>query len=1001
MIEPRLYDYLESKKLPEILLVENDKEAQNAAATAAVLGIEAVTLPDFRATWGEDLRSWREELFALNAALKKYYEIDATVSRSHGPTVPRKKLLIAPFHTLLYPLPKPELLQTFDIEFGEELDLEALKDRLYAWGYTFVDVVEAPGEVSIRGDIIDIYSPDREKPWRISLFDTEVESIRTFEVETQKSNKAEELERVTITPALFSMDKEAFDALQKRAEACESDVFVKDAASLGFWLLDDLAQDLLAGKRAMLAKDLDSDIDFAYEHAKNALPRDRFDLPVVPETNRIKAIEPINVDLLCDNYPDRELVLIAESDALVRRAPIKELARARVVKSGGIVNLLTPDRIIVSLNKPFKKRAKKRPTILLDDLKPGDYVVHENYGVGIFKGIEPHQVLGAVRDFVHIQYQNDDALLLPVENLDMIDRYIADSGTLPVLDRLGKGGFGRLKAKVKEKLFAIASEIVNMSAQRMLIKGPRIRTDFPELAQFRAAAGFEYTPDQVTAVEEIFADLSCGRVMDRLLSGDVGFGKTEVAMNAILAVVKSGYQAAFVVPTTLLSAQHYKSVKERLTPFGVRVAKLDRFTTAKGKRDIAGALEKGELDLVIGTHALLGMKFSNLGLVVIDEEHKFGVKQKEALKQMSADVHVLSMSATPIPRSLNMALSKIKGYSELRTPPMERKGVRTFVKSFDETVVKESIMRELRRGGQVFYVYNSIAGIESKKEELLEILPDLRILILHSKITAAQTEKEMLKFEAGEYDLLLSTSIIESGIHLPKVNTMVVDGADRFGMADLHQLRGRVGRGKVEGYCYFLVENKEGLSDAAKRRLIALESNSFLGSGAVLAYHDLEIRGGGNLIGESQSGHIKQIGYALYLKMLEDAIRVLTQEGTPQRKSVEVKLSITAYITDELVPHDRVRLELYRRLSSCGEPHDVVEIEQEIEDRFGKPDLPTRQFLDLVTIKVLAKQKGIERITNYNENITLQYNDEKKVYLKARSRDDDDLIATVLEALRK
>ncbi|NPA29605.1 MAG: transcription-repair coupling factor [Epsilonproteobacteria bacterium] len=986
-MEPRIYDYL-SRRRPDVLIVENDTEARNAKAVAAVLGIESVALPDFRATWGEDLRSWREELSALNRALKRY---DASSDF----------LLIAPFHTLLYALPKPELLGDFNIEFGEELELSALKERLHAWGYTFVDVVEAPGEVSIRGDIIDIFSPGNEAPWRISLFDTEVESIRPFTVESQKSDKERELEAVTVEPALFSLDPETYEALQRRCEASESDVFVKDAASLGLWYLGALGRDLLAGKEAVLAKDLKGEIDFAYEHAPNALPRERFDLPVVPETAAIKAIEPINVDLLTDNYPDRELVLVAENDALVRRAPVKELARARIVKSEGQVNLLTPDAIIVSLNKPFKKRVKKRPTILLDDLKPGDYVVHESYGVGIFKGIEPHQVLGATRDFVKIAYQNDESLLLPVENLDMIDRYIADSGTLPVLDRLGKGGFGRLKAKVKEKLFAIASEIVNMSAKRMLVKGAVMRTDFPELAAFREAAGFEYTPDQVTAVEEIFADLSSGRVMDRLLSGDVGFGKTEVAMNAILATVKSGYQCAFVVPTTLLSAQHFKSVRERLEPFGVRVAKLDRFTTARQKREILAGLEKGELDLVIGTHALLGAKFANLGLVIIDEEHKFGVKQKEALKQMSMNVHLLAMSATPIPRSLNMALSKIKGYSELRTPPIERKGVRTFVKSFDETVVKEAILRELRRGGQLFYVYNSIAGIESKKEELLQILPDLRIATLHSKITAAQTEKEMLKFENGEYDLLLSTSIVESGIHLPKVNTMIVDGADRFGMADLHQLRGRVGRGKVEGYCYFLVENKEALSEQAKRRLLALESNSFLGSGAVLAYHDLEIRGGGNLIGESQSGHIKQIGYALYLKMLEEAIRALTQEGGGEKRHVEVKLSITAYISDELVPHDRVRLELYRRLSACVDPHDVVEIEAEIEDRFGKPDLPTRQFLDLVTIKVLAAQKGVERITNYNENITIQYNEQTKAYLKARSRDDDDLIATVLAALRK
>ncbi len=986
--EASLYDFFEGGSRPDLLICENDKEAAAASTIAKLHNIESVVLPDFRAVFGEDLRSWREELFALGDALGRYYRAS------------KQPLLIAPFHTLLYPLPRPDLTKRLAISFGDDLDLQELKERLYAWGYSFVDVVEARGEASIRGDIIDIFSPGSEKPWRISLFDTEVESIRTFEIESQKSNREDEIERVSVEPALFSLDKASFEALLKRIEKSQSDVFVKDAASLGLWYLDDLAHDVMAGLDAVMLKDLAGEIAFAYEHAAHALPMARFDLPIVPVTERSRPIEPINVDILAENYPERELVIIAASEALVRRSPIKEIARARIVKDEGTVNLLTPKKIIVSLNKPFKKRASKRPTILLDDLKPGDYVVHENYGVGIFKGIEPHQLLGAVRDFVHIAYQNEDTLLLPVENLDMIDRYLAEGGTLPVLDRLGKGGFGRLKAKVKERLFAIASEIVNMSARRMLLKGAVIRTDISELIPFREAAGFEYTQDQVKAVEEIFADLSSGRVMDRLLSGDVGFGKTEVAMNAILAVAKSGYQSAFVVPTTLLCAQHYKSVKERLEPFGVRIAKLDRFTPAKLKREVLQDLEKGELDLVIGTHALLGAKFAKLGFVIIDEEHKFGVKQKEALKQMSADVHLLSMSATPIPRSLNMALSRIKGYSELRTPPMERKGVRTFVKSFDETVVKEAVMRELRRGGQLFYVYNSIAGIESKKEELLAVLPELRILILHSKVSAVQTEKEMLRFEAGEYDLLLSTSIIESGIHMPRVNTMIVDGADRFGMADLHQLRGRVGRGKVEGYCYFLVENKEALTEQAKRRLIALESNSFLGSGAMLAYHDLEIRGGGNLIGESQSGHIKQIGYALYLRMLEDEIRILSQEAAPERKSVDIKLSITAYLSEALIPHERVRLELYRRLSGCSDTHDVVEIEQEIEDRFGRPDLPTRQFLDLVVIKILAARKGIERISNYNENITIQYNEEDKKFIKARSRDDDDLISAVLEFLR-
>ncbi len=985
--EAALYDYLCRGSRADIFLCENDNEARSVATIAKLHNIKSTVLPDFRAVFGDDLRSWREELFALNNALSEYYESDG------------KNLLIAPFHTLLYPLPGPKALRSLTLSFGDDIDIQEFKDSLYAWGYSFVDIVETKGEVSIRGDIIDIFSPGDEKPWRISLFDTEVESIRIFEVETQKSDK-EEFEKVVIKPALFSLDKDKFDSLTKRIESSESDVFVKDMASLGLWYLADLAHDLMSGRVSVMIKDLSSEISFAYEHAQNALSKERFNLPVIPPADKTKIIEPVNVDMLVENYPERGLVVIAAGEAMVRQSTIKEIEKAKIVKDEGTVNLLAPDKIIVSLNKPYKKRLVKRPTILIDDLKPGDYVVHENYGVGIFKGIEPHQILGAVRDFVHITYQNDDTLLLPVENLDMIDRYIAEGGSLPVLDRLGKGSFGRLKERVKERLFAIASELVNMSAKRMLIKGAVIKTDIPELVEFRKMAGFEYTPDQIRAVEEIFAELSGGCVMDRLLSGDVGFGKTEVAMNAILAVVKSGYQCAFAVPTTLLSTQHFKSVVARLEPFGVRIAKLDRFTSTKKKRSILERMEKCEVDLVIGTHALFGAKFKKLGLVIIDEEHKFGVRQKEALKLLSADVHVLSMSATPIPRSLNMALSKIKGYSELRTPPTERKGVRTFVKNYDESIVKEAVMRELRRGGQLFYVYNSIAGIEGKKNELLEILPNLRIVVLHSKISALQTEKEMLRFEAGEYDLLLSTSIIESGIHMPHVNTIIVDGADRFGMADLHQLRGRVGRAKVEGYCYFLVNNRNSLTDQAKRRLIALESNSFLGSGAMLAYHDLEIRGGGNLIGESQSGHIKQIGYALYLRMLEDAIRILSKESIPQRKSVDIKLSITAYISEKLVPHERVRLELYRRLSGCTDTYEVVEIEQEIEDRFGQTDLPTRQFLDLVTIKILAMKKGIERISNYNENITIQYSEEKKVSLKARSRDDDDLISTILKSLR-
>jgi transcription-repair coupling factor (superfamily II helicase) len=494
--------------------------------------------------------------------------------------------------------------------------------------------------------------------------------------------------------------------------------------------------------------------------------------------------------------------------------------------------------------------------------------------------------------------------------------------------------------------------------------------------------------------------MSGGHIMDRLLSGDVGFGKTEVAMNAIYATCKAGFQSALIVPTTLLSSQHYKSLEKRFDTLGVRVAKLDRFISAKERKNVEIALKEGIIDVVVGTHAIFGVSFAKLGLVIVDEEHKFGVKQKERIKELYNNIHMLSMSATPIPRSLNQALSSIKTMSTLQTPPVERQGVRTFVKSYDEKLVKEVILRELRRGGQVFYVHNSIDHMPIKYGELKAILPNLRMVMLHSQISAADTEKELLKFENRDYDLMIATSIIESGIHMPSVNTMIIDGADRFGIADLHQLRGRVGRSNVEGFAYFIVEDKDAITDEAKKRLIALESNSFLGSGSVLAYHDLEIRGGGNLVGDAQSGHIKNIGYSLYLRMLEDAIKELSNKVEEKKAKVDIKLAISAYISDMVVSEDRLRLDLYRRLSQAEDVKEIYEIEEETIDRFGALDEVTKQFFELMVIKLLSLEKKIKTVTSYAQNITFIYQNDAKETLTASSKDDDDIIKAALKYLR-
>ena len=489
--------------------------------------------------------------------------------------------------------------------------------------------------------------------------------------------------------------------------------------------------------------------------------------------------------------------------------------------------------------------------------------------------------------------------------------------------------------------------------------------------------------------------------MDRLLSGDVGFGKTEVAMNAMLAVILDGYQAIFVCPTTLLATQHYHSMQKRFSEFGISIAKLDGKTPAKEKAHIKKGLASGEIKLVIGTHSLLEIQTNNLALVIIDEEHKFGVKQKEKLKHLREDVHIFSMSATPIPRTLNLALSKLKGMSSLLTPPTERLGVRTYVKEFSDKLIKEVILREKRRGGQLFYVHNNIASIEAKKADIEQIVPGIKIQVIHSQIKPELAEKVIDAFENKEFDILLATSIVESGLHLPNANSIIIDGADRFGIADLHQLRGRVGRSNKEGFCYYVVEDKKQITDDAVKRLVALESNSYLGSGTALAHQDLEIRGGGNIIGEAQSGHIKQIGYGLYLKMLEDALASLSGENKPEKKTIDIKLAISAYISDDYIHEDRVRLELYRRLSKASDIQDIYKIEEEMEDRFGKPDIFTKQFIELIIIKILALNLGIQSISSYEMNITFTKANDTKETIKSPSKDDDDIIATTLRYLRK
>ncbi|MEJ8577423.1 transcription-repair coupling factor [Helicobacter pylori] len=991
MIQSSLYRALNKGFDYQILACKDLKESELAKEVISYFkpNTKAILFPEFRAKKNDDLRSFFEEFLQLLGGLREFYQ--ALENK-------QETIIIAPISALLHPLPKKELLESFKITLLEKYNLKDLKDKLFYYGYEIVDLVEVEGEASFRGDIVDIYAPN-SKAYRLSFFDTECESIKEFDPTTQMSLKEDWLE-IEIPPTLFSLDEPSYKNLKTKVEQSPFNSFSKDLTSFGLWFLGEKANDLLHAYKSVISpKALEEIQELA---SLNELDCERFKLLKVlenPQGYEDLEIHAHALESFIALHPNRKITLLAPNKTILDNAvSVLERNNIECVIAPFVLNFKTPDGIFISLNSFERKKKRQKSKLALNELNPGEWVVHDDYGVGVFSQLVQHSVLGSKRDFLEIAYWGEDKLLLPVENLHLIARYVAQSDSVPVKDRLGKGSFLKLKAKVRTKLLEIAGKIIELAAERNLILGKKMETHLAELEVFKSHAGFEYTSDQEKAIAEISKDLSSKRVMDRLLSGDVGFGKTEVAMHAIFCAFLNGFQSVLVVPTTLLAHQHFETLRVRFENFGVKVARLDRY--ASGKNKLLKAVELGQIDALVGTHAILGAKFKNLGLVVVDEEHKFGVKQKEALKELSKSVHFLSMSATPIPRTLNMALSQIKGISSLKTPPTDRKPSRTFLKEKNDELLKEIIYRELRRNGQIFYIHNHIASISKVKTKLEGLIPKLKIAILHSQINANESEEIMLEFAKGNYQVLLCTSIVESGIHLPNANTIIIDNAQNFGLADLHQLRGRVGRGKKEGFCYFLIEDQKSLNEQALKRLLALEKNSYLGSGESVAYHDLEIRGGGNLLGQDQSGHIKNIGYALYTRMLEDAIYELSGGKKRLEKSVEIQLGVSAFLNPELIASDSLRLDLYRRLSLCENTDEVGQIHEEIEDRFGKIDDLSAQFLQIITLKILANQLGIIKLSNFNQNITITYSGEKKESLKAPSKDDNDILETLLKHLR-
>jgi len=615
-----------------------------------------------------------------------------------------------------------------------------------------------------------------------------------------------------------------------------------------------------------------------------------------------------------------------------------------------------------------KARVKKASDALTEasSLAVGDLVVHADHGIGRFVGLTTIEAAGEPHDCLELHYQGGDKLYLPVENIELLSRYGSDESGV-ILDKLGGVAWQSRKAKLKQRIRDMAEKLIKVAAMRELRRAPVLSPPDGTYDEFSARFPYEETEDQVTSINAVLDDLASGRPMDRLICGDVGFGKTEVALRASLIAVLAGKQVAVVVPTTLLARQHFHTFTERFRGFPVKIAQASRLVAGKELSAVKKGLKDGDIDIVIGTHALLGkaIQFADLGLLIVDEEQHFGVKHKERLKELREDVHVLTLTATPIPRTLQLALSGVREMSLIATPPVDRLAVRTYVAPFDPMTLREALLRERFRGGQTFFVVPRISDLDEAAAFLQEHAPELKVARAHGQMPSSELDQVMNAFYDRQYDVLLSTTIVESGLDIPSANTLIVYRADRFGLAQLYQLRGRVGRSKIRAYAYFTIPADMRITPTAEKRLKVLQSLDTLGAGFILASHDLDIRGAGNLLGEEQSGHIREVGYELYQSMLEEAVAALKGgEGAmiDDQWSPRINLGTCVLIPDEYVPDLQVRLGLYRRLSGVETIDAIEAFAAELIDRFGPLPEEVRHLLDVVEIKGLCRQAGIDQI---------------------------------------
>ena len=609
------------------------------------------------------------------------------------------------------------------------------------------------------------------------------------------------------------------------------------------------------------------------------------------------------------------------------------------------------------------------------ELKPGDYVVHVNHGIGVYKGIKQIEVSGHKRDYLDIVYDKGDKLYVPVDQLDLVQKYIGSEGKSPKVNKLGGAEWQKAKSKVKKSINEIAEDLVKLYAARASVKGYKYSKDTEWQMQFEDEFPFQETPDQLSSIEEIKKDMESDKPMDRLLCGDVGYGKTEVALRAAFKAVMEGKQVAFLVPTTILAEQHYKNMIKRFSDFPIKIDMISRFRTAKEQKSTLQSVKEGNVDVLVGTHRLVSkdIVFKDLGLLIVDEEQRFGVAQKEKIKNLKKNVDVLTLSATPIPRTLHMSLTGVRDISVIETPPEERYPIQTYVVEQNDQLIRDAIMREIGRGGQVYFVYNRVEDIEKIANYIKNLVPESRVGIAHGQMTERQLEKEMLDFMANEYNVLVCTTIIETGIDIQNVNTIIIYDADKMGLSQLYQLRGRVGRSNRIAYAYLLYTKDKVLTEVAEKRLKALKDFTELGSGFKIAMRDLEIRGAGNMMGSAQHGHMAAIGYDLYCRMLEDTVKLIKGDIDKEPIETTVDLKVDAYIPSSYIEDEMQKIEVYKKIAAIESIDEYMDIKEELEDRYSDIPDPVYNLMDIAYIKSRAKLLSIEEIKESGNDVIFRF----------------------------